>query len=259
LEFLRYKEQHCMSLTLDIARRALDASRARARELGCQVSIALVDSAGHLVAFERMMSPYAWATSGIAIAKATSAVMFNQSTADVARWAGDIPGFASSMAAMTQGKFIMAPGGWPIRGAGGVTIGGIGISGGNAPGRDDEIARMGVHAAEAALQAYYQQRAQAQEQARQAAMASAAAMPAPMPPPMPMQPPSPMSSGGQASVHLPQPAPVTAVLPGQEPGVSVYAPLAQSEETGNTAPAPEPDSDEDEQPTLMVNNEKQPE
>lgn len=243
-----------MSLTLDIARRALDASRARAREFNCQVSIALVDSAGHLVAFERMMSPYAWATSGIAIAKATSAVMFNQSTADIARWAGDIPGFASSMASMTQGKFIMAPGGWPIRGAGGVTIGAIGISGGNAPGRDDDIARAGVHAAEAALHAYYQQRALAQAQppaqpaAAQPVMSAAPAMPAPQP--------GPASSGMQQSVHLQQPAPSTVELSNQEPGASVYTPLTLSEETGNTSPAPEPGDDIDDQPTITATREQ---
>jgi hypothetical protein len=44
---------------------------------------------------------------------------------------------------MTDGKFIMAAGGWPIR-VGGTTIGGIGVSGGNAPGRDEEIARAGL-------------------------------------------------------------------------------------------------------------------
>jgi hypothetical protein len=42
----------------------------------------------------------------------------------------------------------MAAGGWPIR-VGGATIGGIGVSGGNAPGRDDEIARAGLGALEA--------------------------------------------------------------------------------------------------------------
>ncbi len=241
-----------MSLTLDIARRALDASRARAREFNCQVSIALVDSAGHLVAFERMMSPYAWATAGIAIAKATSAVMFNQSTADIARWAGDIPGFASSMASMTQGKFIMAPGGWPIRGAGGVTIGAIGISGGNAPGRDDDIARAGVHAAEAALHAYYQQRALAQQQAQQPAPAQPAMSAAPA---MPAPQPVPASSGVQQSVHLAQPAPSTVELAKQEPGASVYTPLTLSEDTGNTSPAPEPGGDVDDQPTITATRE----
>jgi uncharacterized protein GlcG (DUF336 family) len=222
-----------MSLSLEIARRALDASRARAREFNCQVSIALVDSAGHLVAFERMMAPYAWATAGIATAKATSAVMFNQSTSDISRWAGDIPGFATSMASMTQGKFIMAPGGWPIRGPNGVTIGAIGISGGNAPGRDDDIARAGVHAAEMALQADLQRRMQqaaaaqmqAQPQAMPAAPAAAPAMPA-----APAQP-------------QPTPAPATVELSHSEPAASMYMPVTSVESAPNN---------EDEQPTITT-------
>src|SRR2546428_12274517 len=95
-----------------------------------------------------MMSPYGWATGNISIAKASTAVMFNQPTDAVAQWGAGIPGFASSLAEMTHGKFIMAAGGWPIR-VGGATIGGIGVSGGNAPGRDDDIARAGLTAAEA--------------------------------------------------------------------------------------------------------------
>lgn len=141
-----------MNMSIDVARRILETSKQRARELRSPVSIAIVDAGGHLVLFERMMSPYGWATGGISIAKATTAVMFNQSTDAVAQWGSGIPGFASSLATMTQGKFIMAAGGWPIR-FGGATIGGIGVSGGNAPGRDDEIARAGLAAAEAMAQA----------------------------------------------------------------------------------------------------------
>ncbi len=137
-----------MNLTIDIARRILEACKQRAIELRSPVSIAIVDAGGHLVLFERMMSPYGWATGNISIAKASTAVMFNQSTDAVAQWGSGIPGFASSMATMSQGKFIMAAGGWPIR-LGGATVGGIGVSGGNAPGRDDEIARAGLAAAEA--------------------------------------------------------------------------------------------------------------
>jgi uncharacterized protein GlcG (DUF336 family) len=137
-----------MNLTIDIARRILEASKQRALELRSPVSIAIVDAGGHLVLFERMMSPYGWATGNISIAKANTAVMFNQSTDAVAQWGSGIPGFASSMATMSEGKFIMAAGGWPIR-VGGATIGGIGVSGGNAPGRDDDIARAGLAAAEA--------------------------------------------------------------------------------------------------------------
>src|SRR5579872_2734043 len=135
-------------MSIDVARRILEASKQRARELRSPVTIAIVDSGGHLVLFERMMSPYGWATGQISIAKATTAVMFNQPTDAVAQWGSGIPGFASSLAAMTHGNFIMAAGGWPIR-MGGATVGGIGVSGGNAPGRDDEIARAGLGVAEA--------------------------------------------------------------------------------------------------------------
>jgi uncharacterized protein GlcG (DUF336 family) len=131
-----------------MARRIVDACRQRALELRSPVCIAIVDAGGHLVLFERMMAPYGWVTSHICIAKASTAVMFNQSTDSVAQWGSAIPGFAASMASMTEGKFIMAAGGWPVR-IGGITIGGIGISGGNAAGRDDEIARAGLAAVNA--------------------------------------------------------------------------------------------------------------
>jgi len=137
-----------VNLSIDVARRVMEASKQRAKELRSPVSIAIVDSGGHLVLFERMMSPYGWATGNISIAKANTAVMFNQSTDAVAQWGAGIPGFASSMAEMSHGKFIMAAGGWPIR-IGGATVGGIGVSGGNAPGRDDDIARAGLGALEA--------------------------------------------------------------------------------------------------------------
>ncbi len=142
-----------MSLSIEVARRILEASKQRALELRSPVSIAIVDAGGHLVLFERMMAPYGWATGNISLAKASTAVMFNQSTDAVAQWGQGIPGFASSMAAMSHGKFIMAAGGWPIR-VGGATVGGIGVSGGNAPGRDDEIARAGLAAAEAMSPAF---------------------------------------------------------------------------------------------------------
>jgi uncharacterized protein GlcG (DUF336 family) len=180
-----------MNLTIDIARRVLEASKQRAIELRSPVSIAIVDAGGHLVLFERMMSPYGWATGNISIAKASTAVMFNQSTDAVAQWGSGIPGFASSMATMSEGKFIMAAGGWPIR-VSGATIGGIGVSGGNAPGRDDEIARAGLVAAEAMYQP--QQVGQAQQR--------------PALQPTPSYPPIPSPAGAQFNApNNPSPAP----------------------------------------------------
>src|SRR5207244_13398266 len=117
-----------MNLSVDSARRILEASKQRARELRSPVSIAIVDAGGHLVLYERMMSPYGWATSNISIAKACTAVMFNQSTDSVAQWGAGIPGFASSMAELSHGTAIMAAGGWSIC-MGGATLGGLGTTG----------------------------------------------------------------------------------------------------------------------------------
>jgi uncharacterized protein GlcG (DUF336 family) len=176
-----------VSLTIDLARRILEASKQRAHELRSPVSIAIVDAGGHLVLFERMMSPYGWATGNISLAKATTAVMFNQSTDAVAQWGSQIPGFASSMASMSEGKFVMAAGGWPIR-LNGATIGGIGVSGGNASGRDDDIARAGLAVLEPAR--YAPQPAYVQVKPAGGAMQQPAYMPPPLlqPSPLPASP-----------------------------------------------------------------------
>ncbi|GCF07485.1 GlcG/HbpS family heme-binding protein [Dictyobacter arantiisoli] len=136
-----------MSISIEMAHKVMEATKQKARERRSPVSIAIVDAGGHLVLFERMMAPYGFATGDISIAKAHTAVMFNQSTDEVAQWGPGIPGFAASLAGMTHGQFIMAAGGWPLR-VNGITIGGIGVSGGNAPGRDDEIAKAGLAALE---------------------------------------------------------------------------------------------------------------
>lgn len=185
-----------MNLSIDIARKILETSKQRARELRSPVSIAIVDAGGHLVLFERMMSPYGWATGNISIAKACTAVMFNQSTDAVAQWGAGIPGFASSMAEMSHGKFIMAAGGWPIR-IGGATVGGIGVSGGNAPGRDDEIARAGLGGLEAAAPPIPAQPAQLQPMQQQQ-HSRPYMQPAPSYPLMSPMPPSvgPVAPGG---------------------------------------------------------------
>lgn len=190
-----------MSLTIDVARRVLEACKQRANELRSPVSIAIVDAGGHLVLFERMMSPYGWATGNISLAKATTAVMFNQSTDAVAQWGAAIPGFASSMAEMSQGKFIMAAGGWPLR-MSGATIGGIGVSGGNAPGRDDDIARAGLAALEgmfAAVPATPAMRVPVQPVPAYAQPVPTGMQPLPTYPSQPYRPPEPIAN---TSAHL---------------------------------------------------------
>lgn len=180
-----------MSISIDLARRILEACKQRARELRSSVSIAIVDAGGHLVLFERMMAPYGWATGDISIAKAYTSVMFNQSTDSVAQWASAIPGFAASLATMTGGKFIMAAGGWPIR-VNGITVGGLGISGGNAAGRDEEIAGAGLAILRAIVPTFQGPPAQP--------------LPAQYPSPW-AQPPTPVAQPIQYQGIAPQPVP----------------------------------------------------
>ena len=47
------KKEQPLSLTIEVARKILDASKQRAQELRSPVSIAIVDAGGHLVLFER--------------------------------------------------------------------------------------------------------------------------------------------------------------------------------------------------------------
>src|SRR5260370_39699682 len=98
-----------MNLTIDIARRILEASKQRALELRSPVSIAIVDAGGHLVLFERMMSPYGWSTGYISLVKANTAVKFKQSTRSAGPVGGGIPCFSPTRASMKAGKFIIAP------------------------------------------------------------------------------------------------------------------------------------------------------
>lgn len=196
-----------MSISIEVARRVMDGCKRRAHELRSPVSIAIVDAGGHLVLYERMMAPYGWATGNISIAKASTAVMFNQSTDAVAQWGSGIPGFAASMASMSQGKFIMAAGGWPIR-QGGTTIGGIGVSGGNAPGRDDDIARAGLATLDAALAPHSSYVPPAQAQPIPAAQAQAYS-------PMQAAPSYPSVSQAQ-------------VIPLQQPGATPKQPAAST-------------------------------
>ena len=220
-----------MNLSIDIARNILEASKQRARELRSPVSIAIVDAGGHLVLFERMMSPYGWATGNISIAKACTAVMFNQPTDAVAQWGSGIPGFASSMAEMSQGKFIMAAGGWPIR-ISGATIGGIGVSGGNAPGRDDEIARAGLGALEAAAPPVPAQPAQPAGPALQQQHSRPYMQPSPVYPSMPPSnmPSTPYSPGGIQSPPLAPSSSSSVSGPEESAGTHHLTPEQQQED-----------------------------
>ncbi len=129
-----------MALTLDRAVRCIDAGLAKARELGFQVAIAVVDDAGHLVACHRMDGAL-WVTPEIARGKANAAAAFRASTDDLeGRFAGARQLFALNVAGLDQYQFVFGKGAVTLMEAGRV-VGAVGVSGAVPADNDDAIAR----------------------------------------------------------------------------------------------------------------------
>jgi uncharacterized protein GlcG (DUF336 family) len=127
------------TVTLEAARRAVTACVERARELGIEVAIAVVDQAGNLKAFARMDGA-PLLSSRIAQDKAWTAAAFGLPTH---RWwdlVKDEPPLLHGI--VKTDRLIIFGGGVPLRSGGGV-VGGIGVSGGSAE-QDREIAEAGA-------------------------------------------------------------------------------------------------------------------
>ena len=103
---------------------------------GPAISIAVVDDAGALVAFQRMTGAPRF-SADFAIAKARTAAAFGTETSRLEDLYADRPVFAHSFVA--QGGYFLGRGGVPIL-AEGLVVGAIGVSGADAHGEED-IAR----------------------------------------------------------------------------------------------------------------------
>jgi uncharacterized protein GlcG (DUF336 family) len=132
-----------IEMTLDIAQRAAAAALARAREIGANMSVAVVDEAGRTVLVLRgdgasFMGPET------ARAKAVTAANFRRSTRALGESAMANVLFWQSAAAVTGGELLPSMGGAPIRKDGRV-IGAIGCGGGQGV-QDDDCAERGAAA-----------------------------------------------------------------------------------------------------------------
>ncbi|GHJ39369.1 heme-binding protein [Streptomyces sp. TS71-3] len=124
------------TISLEDARRIIDAGEARARELGQPSNIAVVDAGGNLVAHIRMDG--AWIGSvDIAINKAFTSRAFDITTADLAGAAGPGEQFFG-ISGSNQGRVMIFAGGIPLRHDGHV-LGGVGVSGGSGE-QDQSVA-----------------------------------------------------------------------------------------------------------------------
>lgn len=128
-------------ITLDEARKVVQAGLTSASEQGVGMGIAVVDYAGQLVAFERS-DDAAWIVSEIAWRKARTSAAFGKPTADREKAWAERPFFAQSVIGL--GDYVVGKGAVPLIRDGEV-VGAVGASGG-VPEQDHVAAEAGAKA-----------------------------------------------------------------------------------------------------------------
>ena len=114
-----------MPLSLDVAEKMADAAKAKAVEMDCSVSVAIVDNGGYTLTVSRMDGALPLSADE-AINMAYTAVMFGAEGAKIMTMVAK-PWF-QSMVISTQGKIVPADGEMPIT-IGGEIVGGIAAAG----------------------------------------------------------------------------------------------------------------------------------
>ncbi|PON19949.1 cobalamin adenosyltransferase [Candidatus Entotheonella serta] len=129
-------------LTLERVEQCLQQGKDEAQRLGVEAAIVVVDAAGHLMGALRFAEAL-WVTPQIAQAKATTAVAFRASTAELeTRWQ-ERPMFANSVLNLSPGQFVVGKGAVPIVIDDNV-VGAVGVSGGIPADLDHAIATAAV-------------------------------------------------------------------------------------------------------------------
>lgn len=137
------------ALDLDTARRMASACESLAAQKGWRMNVAVVDAGANLLVFARM--DRAFLGSGeIAIRKATFSARFPFTTRLAEELAFGKAGKPAAVPGLAQTPGVVAfAGGLPVM-AGGVQVGGIGVSGGS-PDEDEQCAAAGLAEVKAAL------------------------------------------------------------------------------------------------------------
>jgi len=129
-------------VTLQDARKIIDAAETKAQEIGQPMNIAVADAGGNLVAHVRMDG--AWIGSiDISIKKAYTSRAFDISTKDLATHSQS-GGQFFGIHASNDGRIMIFAGGIPLRKDAKV-VGAIGVSGGSGD-QDHEVAEAGAAA-----------------------------------------------------------------------------------------------------------------
>jgi uncharacterized protein GlcG (DUF336 family) len=130
-----------MSITLEQAEKISEAAKAKAKEIGVQMNIAIVDEGANLKAFHRMDN--AWLGSvDISIKKARTARFFDMPSGEIGKLSQ--PGGPLYNIEHSNGGLISFPGGVLLK-KGSAIIGAIGVSGGTVD-QDHAVASAGAAA-----------------------------------------------------------------------------------------------------------------
>ena len=129
-----------MSITLAEAQKAIEASLAKAGELGVKVGIAVLDDHASLVALARMDDPNFLFLPEAAHGKAMAAVLWGAPSGALQERSG-MPIFGA-VNSMYGGRVIYQQGAVPIK-RGGKLIGAVGV-GGASPQQDEDVAAAGA-------------------------------------------------------------------------------------------------------------------
>jgi uncharacterized protein GlcG (DUF336 family) len=136
-------------LTLDDVKIMLDGAEKKAREIGVDMDIAVVDDGGNLLAFYRMDNGKITSID-IAINKAFTAAGARRATHEYAE-VGKPGGPAFGIHVSNQGRFMIFGGGVPIFVEGRI-VGAVGCSSGTAE-QDRQVAQAGIDALTEKLEA----------------------------------------------------------------------------------------------------------
>lgn len=130
------------TITLEEARRVIEAAEQKADEIGCPMDIAVVDAGGNLKSHVRMDGAFVGSIT-ISINKAYTAIAFQCETRDLTddtRPDGPIFGLSDAHG----GRLVIFPGGIPLVRDGDI-VGAIGVSTGSVD-QDQEVAEAGAAA-----------------------------------------------------------------------------------------------------------------
>ena len=131
-----------MSLSLEQAEKMSEAAKAKAKEIGAAMNIAIVDEGANLKAFHRMDN--AWLGSvDISIKKAKTARFFDMNTGELGKLSQ--PGQPLFGIEHSNNGLITFPGGVVLKDGSGNVVGAIGVSGGSVE-QDHEVASAGAAA-----------------------------------------------------------------------------------------------------------------